>query len=208
MPEGQEKPQPEVKTQGTQISPDILSSLGLNDKDVKEFDKAEIERKITIERQRNNGSGAYKEGKYGERHGGGFKDFGVVFQNNRWRPIVIGENISAKDVPDKIFADWAKGKENGYYREDPDHSEDQIRAWLEGFGNGALEANDWQAALTAFDVATDGNVQGNEKLMAKLREITAGDKTTGVEIAKTMQERVIRRTSQPAAQQPSPSVTS
>lgn len=186
MPEGQEGSKPPAAS----ISPDILSSLGLNQEDVSQFDKAEIAKKERLDKIRIDGSGEYLHLKELRERGKPIEDRYEFGGNKGALPLTASE---LKWVPDNLMEEFDR------FGAGMDLNE--VKAFLEGFGTQALESNDWMTALNAFDIATDGNVQSNEKLMAKLREVAAADKTEGVEIAKTMQDRVNRR----APQSPAPS---
>lgn len=188
MPEAQEPPKPpEAVAPKAEISPDILSSLGLTSQDVKEFDKSEIERKKLMEEQRGQGAiiyGDLRRGMMLDRVSLTIRDLG-------------GMGIKAtriEEIPDAIMNEWEKlKKEHPGLDKKEGKTIPQIKAWLEGFGNKALEVGDWKTAVISMDVATDGNVSENEELMAKLREVAAADKSEGVEIAKTMQGRINKR---------------
>lgn len=181
---------PEGENPKTEISSDILSSLGLTPADVKEFDKEEIERKKLIKEQRGRGAIMYGD----LRRGMPFDRVSITMQG-------LGDMyIKAtrfEEIPDAIMNEWEnQKKEAPRLQEKESKASLQIKACLEGFGGNALEGGDWKTAVNAFDIATGGRVMDNPELMSKLKGIASGDKPTGVEIAKTIQTRIDKRTAQ------------
>jgi len=86
-----------------------------------------------------------------------------------------------------------------------------MKAYLRGFGQGSLGHSDGIAAVNSFDLATEGGIMQNQEVLGKLRYIAQNNKTTGVDIAKAIQERVSRRRqgpettpAQPQPQGPTP----
>ncbi len=161
-PPGAEAPKPGA----TAIYPDILSSLGLTQKDVETADKRVL---------------AVREAAR--------SDYRLIIDDtypDHLNKTFFGPTVSKQGIellPDRL----ASGLED---LKPDDLKIREVKIYLEEIGDAALEAGDWKTALNAIDIATDGNVMSNEKLMTKLKEIAAGNKTEGVEIAKTWQGRI------------------
>jgi|SRR3989338_4804964 len=64
-----------------------------------------------------------------------------------------------------------------------------MAAFLIGFGMAALEASDTTTAVNAFDVATRGNILGNNRIFSKLKNLAETDKATAAEIIILIQRR-------------------
>ena len=69
----------------------------------------------------------------------------------------------------------------------------QLKEWLRGFGERALERDDWETAVRALDLATDGDFINEPKVIDRLKEIAGDDKIKRVEIASLIQHRLDKR---------------
>jgi hypothetical protein len=73
-----------------------------------------------------------------------------------------------------------------------------VQAFIEGWGTKALEANDWQTVINAFDIITDDGVMQRQDIISRLANLNKENPSTRVEIAEAVQKRVnLRRPTQP-----------
>lgn len=198
MADGESANQNETQTTPEEIDPQILSSLGLTPEDVQNYNRQKLEDEEALSELKEQGAKLYSDIQRG---------FKSVDANIRGLLFSV-MNASPKQAhltPVIFFDTLEKAKlqretNPEYYKK----IEKDLHALIEGYGQAALDNNDWQSAVNAFDLVTDGGILSNQNAMTKLGELFPEDKTARVDIAQAIQERVNLRKAQ---QTPEPTLT-
>ena len=184
MPEGEQET---AEPQPVKISPEILTSLGLNQEDVDELIKARIEEQKVLNGLRITGTNTFTDYRVGPNPPS------IRIQINE-EGYVSATAPKPDQLPDQLIDNWNKLKTDTQLPEIYEPiGEKRLKAFLLGFGNQALNDSDWRSALSALDLSTDGGIMQNRYALDKFREIAGGNKAVGVEIAQAIQERIDRR---------------
>ena len=195
MPEGEQET---AEPQPVKISPEILTSLGLNQEDVDELNKARIEEQKVLNGLRITGTNTFTDYRVGPNPPS------IRIQINE-KGYVSATAPKPDQLPDQLIDNWNKLKTDTQLPEIYEPiGEKRLKAFLLGFGNQALNDSDWRSALSALDLSTDGGIMQNRYALDKFREIAGGNKAVGVEIAQAIQERINRRNGGSAEQTPDP----
>lgn len=184
-PQRQETQQPQS---GTQINPEVLSALGLTPQDLEEYDEERLKEAKTLEDMQNKGAEYYQRLKTSQPstyvQGVNLGDLGTMTPNTR----IVSE------IPDDLFIQVEELDHKYHYSpENRAKMEARLRALCRGYGTAAIQKQDYDTAINAFDLATEGGILKNEIVMAGLRSKAQEDKTTGIKIAQAIQAREDRR---------------
>ncbi len=192
------------KKPGT-ISPDILSALAISQQDLDSH--KEVLNQQLLEKINANGKSYYEN--FDGQDINTIQLISDADVKQLFGPNAYGDNLAIEktgvgeykrsDLPRDLYKAWQKrenhlresyGKREQPYPEDDTYYKDNTRAFLEGFGTGALEANDWDTAINAFDLTTAGGVIQNEAAISKMKELPIEDK---IKIATKLQEKTTAR---------------
>ncbi len=175
---------------GPKIDPQILENLGLTQDDVENYNEQQLKKEREISAMKQKGAEYYLGVR--ELHGSSLRTPAVNF-GNFTIPI---ESKVLKSIPDAV----ASGAEKGIriIPEQKGQVEAKMKAFCQGFGEEALQNQDYISAINALDISTEGGILQNEQGINQLRQVAQSDKTTGIKIAEAIQERLdLRKAAQP-----------
>lgn len=217
----QQMPQPTPEMQpgpGNQISPEVLSALGLTAEDVEKNSHTALENQKALEVAEKTGSDFYKKLKAAPDDDHSRLTINLV-------PLEPLREAGFNTQQDTETQYLYTNQDDGNFRGDPSmfpkvfmnalrrttESYGLVKAnqattleqrggqFLNGYGHAALEANDWKTALETTDALNPGKAMEDSALIEKLREIATNDKRTGVEIAKLLQAKMAASQTPPSS---------
>lgn len=175
--EGPETTEP----QPIKINPEILDSLGLSPDDVQRHDSERLELVRYREASKKIGSQYYVD-----------KRSSVPLESYSIGDFALPHDTSRQEFPEATMSRFEETKT----RFNPDVQNKYlvgIKGLLEGYGAQAISEYDWVSGINAYDVATEGGIMQNQEVLGQLKEIAQSNKTSGVDIAKAIQERINRK---------------
>jgi len=172
-----------------QINANVLRDLNLTQTDIDSHYKNQqvesVKKEVTLE-----ASTYYQEVSSGQ----------ISFSEPR--PIKLGEIAlqpkvqHLSQIPDSLQAEF-KIIEKAMHSEDREHVKIYIDTFNSNFGQKALDSKDWETAICAFDVATEGGIIQKPDVIKKLGEIFTNDLEARRQIAETIQHRIDLRSATP-----------
>jgi len=176
----------------TNIDPGILTVLNITPEDLKQHAQNNVEKQRFIEGMKQKGAREYERAKPGHT-GKVWVELGAVSISVETK---TKDNFipSKHEVPDLVVSNWKSSiaqHPTVYEKHDMKKLNTGVQAFIEGWGTRALEANDWQTVISAFDVITEGGIMQRQDIISRLADLNKENSSTRVEIAETIQKRVI-----------------
>lgn len=98
--------------------------------------------------------------------------------------------VELRNVPDALYTESMKIYDKKGYGSVLRRSQKITSAFLQGFGDAALEQGDYVTAINAYDVTSTNGILRDEVVMARLKDIAQREVVVGVRIAQAIQARI------------------